>query len=132
MRTIAAILKMTFSVLALCPAAAMAQAVPSASSAAPAGADGAILQKALEANAKGECPADLMGAGLLAACQQQISAIQPMLATKGKITRLEFLGPQGPDGQAELWLVVYEHGAQLWGIAVGPDGKIAGMGTHDS
>ena len=125
MRTVAAILKMTICVLALCPAAAMAQP------AAPAGADGAILRKALEANAKGDCPADLMSPGLLAACQQQIAAIQPMLTAKGKITRLEFLGPQGPDGRGELWLVVYEHGAQLWGIAVGPDGKIAGMFSHD-
>ena len=132
MRHVAAILKMTLCVLAFCPAAAMAQAAASATSSAPAGADGALLQKALEANARGDCPADLMGADLLVACHQQISVIQSMLSAKGKITRLEFLGTQqGPGGQAETWLVVYERGAQLWGVSVGPDGKIAGMFSRD-
>jgi hypothetical protein len=56
-----------------------------------------------------------------------------MLTAKGKITKLDFLGFQSfPGGQAEMWRVTYEHGSQVWGIYVGPDGKIAGMGTHDS
>jgi hypothetical protein len=70
-----------------------------------------------------------MGQGLLDACHQQIAAIQPMLTAKGKITKLEFLGMQG---QAEMWRVTYEHGAQVWGIYVGPDGKVEGMGTQDN
>ncbi len=132
-----AALKMTLCVLALCPVGAMAQAASSSTSAsssaaAPAGVDGPILQKALEANARGDCPADLMGPELLNACHQQIAAIQPMLTAKGKITKLDFLGlQQFPGGQAEMWRVTYEHGSQVWGIAVGPDGKIAGMGTRD-
>jgi len=134
MKSVAATLKIALCVLAFCPVGALAQATAgSASASAPAGADGPILQKALEANAKGDCPADLMGPGLLDACHQQIAVIQPMLAAKGKITKLEFLGlQQFPGGQAEMWRVTYEHGSQVWGIGVGPDGKIAGMGTHDN
>ena len=137
MKYITAILKVTICVLIVCPAGAMAQAASSPTSAsssvaAPAGVDGPILQKALEANAKGDCPADLMGPGLLEACHQQIAVIQPMLTAKGKITKLDFLGfQQFPGGQAEMWRVTYEHGSQVWGINVGSDGKIAGMGTRD-
>lgn len=134
MKNIYTILKMSFCVVAFCPAGVMAQTVSSstsasASSSAPAGANGPILQKVLEASAKGECPADLMGQGLLDACHQQITAIQPMLTAKGKITKLEFLGVQG---QGEMWRVTFEHGTQVWGIFVGPGGKVEGMGTQDN
>jgi len=133
MKTAATILKITLCVLAFAPAGAMAQSSASASSVASAGVDGPMLQKALEANAKGECPADLMGPGLLDACHQQIAMIKPLLAAKGKITKLDFLGTQDMQGTTvEMWRVTYEHGSQVWGIAVGPDGKISGMGTHDS
>lgn len=134
MKNVNAILKIGFCVLALSPAGVMAQTAStstsaSASSSAPAGVNGPILQKVLEASAKGECPADLMGQGLLDACHQQIAAIQPMLTAKGKITKLEFLGMQG---QGEMWRVTYEHGTQVWGIFVGPGGKVEGMGTQDN
>jgi hypothetical protein len=134
MKFVTATLSITLFVLACGPAGAVAQSVPapanaSSSASAPTGADGPILQKALEANAKGDCPADLMGAGLLDACHQQIAGIQPMLTAKGKITKLDFLGMQG---QGEMWRVTYEHGTQIWGIYVGPDGKIDGMFTHDN
>ncbi len=134
MKIVTTALSTTLFILACCPAAPLAQTAPASASAsaaasAPTGVDGPILQKALEANAKGDCPADLMGAGLLDACHQQIAGIQPMLTAKGKITKLDFLGMQG---QGEMWRVTYEHGAQIWGIYVGPDGKIAGMFTHDS
>ena len=136
MKRIATLVTLSLCALALSPAAAIAQttATTSASASAPTGADGPFLQKALEANMKGECPADLMAPALLAACQQQIAAIQPMLSAKGKITKLDFLGVESfPGGQAETWRVNYEHGTpQVWKIAVGADGKIAGMFSHDS
>jgi len=132
MKIAATLFKVTFCLLAFSPAGAIAQATLSASSAAPAGADGSVLQKAIEANAKGECPADIMGQGLLDACHQQIAAIQPMLTAKGKITKLDFLGTKQIQGTpVEMWRVTYEHGTQAWGIVVGPDGKIAGMFTQD-
>jgi len=132
MKHVAVLLTLTAGLLALGPAAALAQSAAGASAAAPAGADGVLLQKALEANAQGNCPADLMAADLRTACLQQIVDIQPMMSAKGKITRLEFLGAQtNPAGQVETWLVVYEHGAQLWTISVGPDGKISGMFSKD-
>ncbi len=137
MKNVTAVLQLSLCVFAFCPAGAIAQAAATSSSAsssaAPVGQDGAILQKAIEANARGECPADLMGPGLLDACHQQIAAIQPMLIAKGKITKLDFLGSQQMQGMPlEMWRVNYEHGTQNWGIVVGPDGKIAGMFTHDS
>lgn len=135
MKTIVTPLKLCVCLLAFFPAGAMAQAAAGSASASSAaasaatGANGPLLQKAIEANAQGTCPADLMGPELLAACQQQIAGIHPMLTAKGKITKLDFLGTQG---QAEIWRVTYEHGDQVWGIAVGSDGKIAGMWTHDN
>lgn len=127
---------MTLSVafLAAFPNPVLAQngAASSSSSSGSAGVDGPILRKALEAYAQGECAADMLGPQLLDACQQQISVLKSMIGSKGHITDLEFLGSKAiPGGQAEMYRVTYEHGSQIWGIAMGPDGKVAGMGTHD-
>ena len=93
------------------------------------GANRAMLERALNASAKGECPADIMGPTLRGACLQQMPSLGQRLAALGPITKADFMGvqqmPAGP--QVEVYRVIHANGSMLWSINVGSDGKIQAL-----
>ena len=84
------------------------------------------LTDALTQVAKGTCSETLLGPLVLAACEQQLSRMQPALQSLGAITGLRYRGvEQMPTGvQAEVYRVTFAKGQTVWMVAAGPNGKL--------
>lgn len=67
---------------------------------------------------------DQMSPDLAKATREQLPALQRELASLGSLISLKFKGV-GPAGM-DIYEAQFEHGAEEWHIALGPDGKIAG------
>ena len=92
------------------------------------GKNEAILRQALEASARGECPADIMSPSLHDACMQQMPALGEDAKAFGAIQSIAYLGMKAPGPGAppvENYRVTFAHGALNWLINTGADGKIA-------
>ncbi len=111
--------------------AAGALALPAAAQTAPA-ADPAgegryedALRRMITETAAGSCPADIMGAPLLAACQQQLPQMSAGLAGLGALESVTFVRAEDrADGRLETYAVTFAGGQTLnWGIGGETDGK---------
>ena len=58
--------------------------------------------------------------------RQQLPQIQALFARMGQVKSLTFNGPFAMGGDA--YDVAFANGAMTMGVAIGPDGKIAGVG----
>jgi hypothetical protein len=86
---------------------------------------GKLLEQALTAAAKGQCPPSIMSPMLRGTCEQQMPQMGQNLAQMGPITNTEFLGVQPtPMGQAEVYRVNFQSNQMMWMINQGTDGKI--------
>lgn len=106
--------------------AANAQDAHAGHEAAPAqGQYSASLSRMITATADGECPADLMAAELLTACNEQIGSIGPALQSLGPISDVAFVSAEGEgEARVETYEVFFESGQMLtWGIGGYTDGK---------
>lgn len=97
----------------------------SPASAADSGKFGNALKKMLMGTAAGECPADVMGDALLAACREQLPALQPSLAAAGPIKAMTFVTATGNDAdRVETYTVTFEKGEpSTWQIGRPNKGK---------
>ena len=82
-------------------------------------ADGELKEKVIgviEANARGECPEELMAPVLLSACEQQIDGIQKGLKKMGAIEKAQYKGIERLQNgiDAEVYQVTFEHGSMVW------------------
>lgn len=103
----------------LAPAAAMAQD-PAAG-----GDYRAALTRMITSTADGTCPADVMGAELLAACTEQLPQMSAGLQSLGPIASMRFVRAEGEGAQrVEIYAVEFAGGVTLnWGIGGFHDGK---------
>ncbi len=85
----------------------------------------ASLTRLITSAADGECPADLMAAELLTACNEQIASIGPALQSLGPISDMAFVSAEGEgEARVETYEVFFESGQMLtWGIGGYVDGK---------
>lgn len=85
----------------------------------------ASLTRLITSAADGECPADLMAADLLSACNEQIASIGPALQSLGPIRDMAFVSAEGEGAaRVETYEVFFESGQMLtWGIGGYTDGK---------
>lgn len=85
----------------------------------------ASLRKMISDTAAGTCPADIMGAELFAACQQQLPQMSAGLASLGAVESARLLRTEDrPDGKIEVYEVKFASGITLnWGIGGLRDGK---------
>ena len=85
----------------------------------------AALRKMISETAAGTCPADVMGAELLTACQQQLPQMSAGLASLGAIESARFVRAEDrPEGRVEIYEVKFAGGMTLnWGIGGLRDGK---------
>lgn len=92
---------------------------------APQGQYSASLTRMITSAADGECPADLMADGLLAACNEQVAAIGPALQSLGAIREMAFVSAEGEgEARVETYEVFFESGQMLtWGIGGYSDGR---------
>jgi hypothetical protein len=83
------------------------------------------LRRMLTAAAAGTCPDDVMGEGLLTACQAQINQMAPALAGLGAIDALTFISADDtPTGRVETWRVRFAGGQTMnWAIGGISNGK---------
>jgi len=92
---------------------------------APEGQYSASLTRMITSTADGECPADLMAAELLTACNEQVAQIGPALQSLGPISDVAFVSAEGEgEARVETYEVFFESGQMLtWGIGGYTDGK---------
>jgi hypothetical protein len=85
----------------------------------------ASLTRMITSTADGECPADLMAADLLSACNEQVDQIGPALQSLGPISDMAFVSAEGEgEARVETYEVFFESGQMLtWGIGGYTDGK---------
>lgn len=85
----------------------------------------AALRKMVSETAAGTCPADIMGAELLAGCQQQLAQMSAGLASLGAVQSARLLRTEDrPEGKVEVYAVTFASGITLnWGIGGLRDGK---------
>jgi hypothetical protein len=85
----------------------------------------AALRKMISQTAAGTCPADVMGAELLAGCLQQLPQMSAGLASLGAIESALFVRAEDrPEGRVEIYAVKFASGITLnWGSGVLRDGK---------
>ncbi|MBO9501418.1 hypothetical protein [Brevundimonas sp. A19_0] len=85
----------------------------------------ASLGRMITSTADGECPADLMAADLLAACNDQVDQIGPALQSLGPVKDMSFVSAEGEgESRVETYDVFFESGQMLtWGIGGYVDGK---------
>jgi hypothetical protein len=85
----------------------------------------ASLTRMITSTADGECPADLMAAELLSACNEQVDQIGPALQSLGPISDMAFVSAEGEgEARVETYEVFFESGQMLtWGIGGYVDGK---------
>lgn len=84
------------------------------------------LRRMITETAAGSCPADIMGAPLLAACEQQLPQMSAGLAGLGPIESITFVRAEdgGQYGRVETYAVKFSGGQSLnWGIGGEKDGK---------
>lgn len=84
------------------------------------------LRRMITETAAGSCPADIMGAPLLAACEQQLPQMSAGLAGLGAIESITFVraGDSSEYGRVETYAVKFAGGQSLnWGIGGEKDGK---------
>lgn len=109
------------------PAAAQTAAQSPAPDAAPTGEAQYqdALRRMIVETAAGSCPADVMGAPLLAACQQQLPQMSAGLASLGAVQTITFIRAEDrPEGRVEIYEVVFAGGqAMNWGIGAMNEGK---------
>lgn len=107
-----------------------AQAQAPAPAATPAPAWEGVLRQTIDQLQRGQPDYAKMVPALADATRQQMPQIQPIFAQLGKLTAVKYeqTTPQG----MEVYTVTFEHGATQWGILVGADGKIAGLGFKPS
>lgn len=89
------------------------------------------LQRMITDAAGGECSAEVMGPGLLAACNQQIANMSAGLASLGAVESLTFVKAEdGEHGRVETYAVKFASGMTLnWFIGGEKDGKFEVAGT---
>ena len=94
----------------------------------------AQLVQMLNAAAAGKCSPDMMGSGLLAACQAQLPAMTAELAPLGKIDTVTFVSSQDTDkGPVETYAIKYASGQTLhWMIGQFQNGKFETLGSNGS
>ncbi|MBB4085639.1 hypothetical protein [Sphingomonas carotinifaciens] len=97
----------------------------SPASAADGGKFGDALRVMLSGTAAGQCPADVMGDALLAACREQLPALQSSLAAAGAIKAMTFVAATGGDAdRIETYTVTFEKGPPTtWQIGHPNNGK---------
>lgn len=86
----------------------------------------AALRRMITETAAGTCPADVMGAPLLAACEQQLPQMSAGLAGLGAVESITFVRAEdgGQYGRVEIYAVKFAGGQSLnWGIGGEKDGK---------
>lgn len=85
----------------------------------------AALRRMIVETAAGACPADIMGAPLLAACQQQLPQMSAGLASLGAVESITFVRAEdGEYGRVEIYEVKFAGGQTLnWGIGGMKDNK---------
>src|ERR1700761_5091262 len=84
-----------------------------------------LLIRALLANAEGNCPAELMGAGIKADCERQLPQFRATLTRLGPIKSTRFQGVRTLEtGSAEVYQVAFQHGEMVWLINTQDDGRI--------
>ena len=92
----------------------------------------ASLTRIMEEAGKGVCPAELMGAEVLAACSGQIEQMSIGLASLGAVQSVTFVrSEETPDGAVETYAVRYAGGQTLnWHIGQRQaDGKFRTVGA---
>ena len=92
----------------------------------PAGEYALDLSRMITETAGGTCPADLMGAQLLSACQAQIAGMQAGLSSLGAVESVTFVQADDmPQGKVETYRVRFAGGQEMnWSIGMkGTDGK---------
>lgn len=112
--------------------AAAAFAFPAAAQA-PAGEYGDALKTMITQAADGTCAADLMAAGLLTACNQQIAQMAPGLTSLGAVESVTFVRAEDtPQGKMEIYTVKFAGGQSMtWFIGQRQaDGKFDAAGTN--
>ncbi|RZJ02642.1 MAG: hypothetical protein EON89_14545 [Brevundimonas sp.] len=89
------------------------------------------LTRILAEASQGTCPAGLMQAALLDACNAQIEGMAPAMQALGAIESLTFVRSEDtPEGPVEFWSVKYAGGQTLvWVIGQMTDGKFATVGV---
>ena len=92
----------------------------------------AQLGQMLATIAVGKCSPDMMGAGLLAACQAQLPTMSAGLTQLGKIDTITFVSSQDTDkGPVETYAIKYVSGQTLhWLIGQYVNGKFETLGTN--
>ncbi len=85
----------------------------------------ADLRRMITETAGGVCPTDLMGGGLLTACQQQIPQMSAGLSSLGSVQSVTFTKAEDtPQGRLETYSVVFANGTTLtWVLGQKQDGK---------
>jgi hypothetical protein len=85
----------------------------------------ALLRRALTQTALGECPADVMGAMLRNACEQQQPNIGNVLRAKGDILGIQYVGAQTvANGSQDVFAVSFQSGKMTWMLSKSADGKL--------
>lgn len=86
---------------------------------------GDALRKMLVETAGGQCPADIMGDPLLAACREQLPAMQRELAAAGPITGMTFVSASGENAdRVETYTVTFgKDKSTTWQIGRPRNGK---------
>lgn len=105
---------------------AEAQAPAPAPAATPSPAWESLLRQTIDQMQRGQPDYDRMSPALVDATHQQLAQIQQAFTQLGKLTAVKF-EQTTPEGM-EIYTVTFEHGTTQWGIFVGADGKIAGLG----
>jgi hypothetical protein len=84
-----------------------------------------LIVRVLKANARGECPKDLMSPLLQDQCEQQMPTMRKRFDALGAVKSAKYRGvQQTPMGPAEVYGVAFDNGHMTWLISTGPDGKI--------
>lgn len=85
----------------------------------------AELERMIVETAAGTCPADIMAAELLAACNEQVGQMSAGLRSLGPIASMRFVRAEGEGAdRLEIWAVEFTGGMTLnWGIGGRVDGK---------
>ncbi|GAA0867453.1 hypothetical protein GCM10009116_00300 [Brevundimonas basaltis] len=85
----------------------------------------AALRRMIAETAAGTCPADIMGEGLLAACELQLPQMSAGLSSLGAIESVTFVRAEDrPGGRVEIYAVTFAGGQTLnWGIGGLNEGK---------
>jgi hypothetical protein len=89
----------------------------------------AALVRVIADATDGVCPAEILNAELLAACEEQAPQMAPALASLGPVQSILFQGAEGEgDERVELYEVTFAGGQVLtWGIGGLVDGKYSTM-----